>query len=487
MVPGRRRRARGGPGAGAVRCRVSSAEPVRPVHPPAPAPLSAGVKAAFALGDHSVNVQLAATSLFYLFFLTEVAGLRPGLAGLVLLVGRAFDAFSDPIMGRISDRTRWRAGRRRPWFLIGAVPFGLTFAALWQPFPLANEAVLFTTYAALYVANTLFSTILAVPYMALLPEMALSYQERTSANTYRSIGVVLGVLGTAVSVRPMVEAFGGGPAGWAGAGAVLGVWVTVPWFVVHRMSFERPGFRRLSSASFAAGLLSLARHRAYRRLCAFFLSGRIALDVVGALLLFYFTYWLRRADEFSLALGLMLGLVALSLPVWLRISERHDKRTLFIAGAVWWIAIQVALYTVQPGTPAWIPLVLIALAGIGYGVCDMIPWSMLGDTMDEAELATGERLEGVYAGFFTFLRKLGGATGVAAAGLVLDLAGFQAGGGAQSETALSAIRWLATLTPVFFLALSIALAWRYPLTRERHEAVLAGLAARGAQEAGRVV
>ncbi|MDJ0787370.1 MAG: glycoside-pentoside-hexuronide (GPH):cation symporter [Myxococcota bacterium] len=435
-------------------------------------------KSGYALGDAAVNVQLAATSLFYLFFLTEVAGLRPSLAGLVLLVGRAFDAFSDPAMGRISDRTRWRLGRRRPFFLIGALPFGLTFAGLWSEVSLGGDLAPFLVYAALYVANTLSSTILAVPYMALLPEMAISYEERTSANAWRMLGVVLAILGTAVCMRPLVEAFGGGPAGWARAGGVLGVVVAVPWLVVHRVSFERPGFQRPATSGLRDGLRGLLAHVAYRRLCAFFLTARIAVDVVGAMLIFWFTYWLRREDDFSLGLGLMLGTVAVSLPVWLWLGRRFDKRALFLAGAGWWIAVQVVLFTLGPEDPRWLVLFAVALAGIGYGVCDLMPWSMLGDVVDEAELERGERLEGLYAGVFTFLRKLGGATGVAVAGIVLDLAGFVQGS-QQSETALAAIRVLALGVPIAFLSVSLWLAARYPLTRRRHEEIRAALALRG--------
>jgi len=424
-----------------------------------------------------VNVQLAATSLFYLFFLTEVAGLRPSLAGLVLLVGRGFDAISDPAMGRISDRLRWRFGRRRPWFLIGAVPFGVTFALLWSDLGVGGDAQLFAVYAALYVANTLCSTVLAVPYMALLPEMAVSYEERSSANGWRMLGVVLAVLGTAVAVRPLVEWFGGGSLGWAQTGMVLGVWVTLPWFVVHRVSFERPGYQAVQQTGLAQGIRELLAHVAYRRLCGFFLCARIAVDVVGAMLIFWFTYWLRREADFSLALGLMLGAVVLSLPVWLRLGERYDKRTLFVVGASWWIVVQLALFALGPDDPRWLVLLAVGLAGVGYGVCDLMPWSMLGDVVDEAELARGERREGVYAGVFTFLRKLGGATGVAVAGIVLDLSGF-ARGETQSDSALLAIRLLAVGVPVLFLLLALAIAARYPLTRGRHREILEQLVAR---------
>jgi sugar (glycoside-pentoside-hexuronide) transporter len=439
--------------------------------------LPARVKAGFALGDHAINIQLAATSLFYLFFLTEIAGLPPSLAGLVLLVGRGVDAFTDPAMGRISDRTRWRWGRRRPYFLIGALPFGVTFAALWWQMPFRGDVALFAAYASVYVANTLCSTVLAVPYMALLPELALGYQERTSANTFRSIGVVLAILLTAVSVRPLVDLFGGGAGGWAGMGTLLGVWVALPWLVVHRVSWERPGFQRESQTGFVEGMRLMLRHRAYRRLGGLFLAARIALDVVGAMLIFYFTYWLARPDDFPFALALMLLMVVVSLPVWLRISRRVDKRSIFIAGAAWWICIQLGILFLMPSDARWIVFALTALAGIGYGVADMVPWSMLGDVIDADELATGERREGVYSGFFTFLRKLGGATGVAVAGFVLEIAGFAAGQ-PQPESALLAIRALTALVPAVFLTVAIVVARGYALSRARHGEILDRLAER---------
>jgi len=374
-------------------------------------------------------------------------------------------------MGRISDRTRWRFGRRRPYFLVGALPFGVTFALLWSSFPFQSDAALFLTYASIYVANTLCSTVLAVPYIALLPELALGYHERTSANTFRAIGVVMAVLGTAVLVRPLVELFGGDSQGWARTGIVLGIWVALPWLIVHRVSFERPGFGGESSVGFVEGVRQLAGHRAYRRLCGLFLCGRITVDLVGAMLIFYFTYWLGRPEDFPIALGAMLITVALTLPVWLRISRRADKRTLFMLGAAWWIVIQIGLLSVGPDDPRWLVFGLIALAGIGYGVADMMPWSMLGDVTDADELRSGERREGVYAGFFTFLRKLGGATGVALAGFALELSGFTPGI-EQTDGTLGTIRILTAAVPALFLVLAIGIARGYPLGRGLHQQIL---------------
>lgn len=439
------------------------------------APLSFGTKAAYALGDHTINVQLASVSLFFLFFLTEVAGLSPSRAGLVLLLGRLVDACTDPLMGRISDATRWRLGRRRPYFLIGAVPFGLTFAMLWTDAGAHSEWIAFCMYSSIYVANTLSSTLLAVPYAALLPELALGYDERTSMNTFRSVAVMSAILLTAIGMPAVVQAFGGGAEGYRRAGTVFGLWITVPWALVYFATWERPGFARPAAESIWANLHSLARHRTYRTLAALFLTARIAVDVSGAMLLFYFTYWIGRPDYFPFAMAAMLGAVVLSLPMWLRAARTADKRTIFIAGALWWSVGAIGVLLLGPGQSLVTILPLFAFIGVGYAVADLIPWSMLGDVIDEGELSTGERREGIYAGVFTFLRKLGGATGVAAAGFGLEAAGFVRGGAEQGESSLWMIRLLTSIGPMVFLLIGSWIALQYPLTRNRHAEILATL------------
>ena len=436
--------------------------------------LRLGTKLGFASGDHTLNAALSALTLFYLFFLTEVAGLRPALASLVLLLGRFVDAFTDPAMGRISDRTRWRLGRRRPYFLIGAIPFGLSVALLFQAVPVESQAVKFGFYVAAYVFHSLASTVLAVPYMALLPEMALGYQERTSLNTFRSAFAVLGTLLVAVAFRPLIQALGGGAVGFASAAAFLGIWVALPWLLVYRITWERPEFSGRAQIGFIEGAKQLVAHRAYRRLVGLYICARSASDLIGAMFLLYFMYWLRRPDDFKWAMGVLLCTVVLSLPVWLRVSRRIDKKTLFIFGACWWVGAQVFLLLAEPTWARWTIFAVAAAAGIGYAMADLMPWSMLGDVIDEDELNTGERREGIYAGSFTFLRKLGGATGVLVAGIVLDLAGHGRGPDG-TEPALGAIRVLTAIVPALFLALGAWIARGYPISRRRHAEILGEL------------
>jgi Na+/melibiose symporter-like transporter len=119
----------------------------------------------------------------------------------------------------------------------------------------------------------------------------------------------------------------------------------------------------------------------------------------------------------------------------------------------------------------------VPLAGAGFALVDLMPWSMLGEVIDEDEVITGERREGIYNGIFTFLRKLGGAIGVFLVMSILDLVGFRAGV-EQSELVRQTIRFLAAAGPTFFLALAVWMARGYPLTRAAHARILETLGSR---------
>ncbi|MGD9762928.1 MAG: MFS transporter [Candidatus Binatia bacterium] len=445
---------------------------------PAPEPrLTPLTKSVYALGDLTISTALASLALIYAsFFLTQVAGLRPALAGLVPLVGRIVDAVTDPLMGRISDRTRWRSGRRRPYFLIAALPFGLSFAALWLDLPAAGQAVRFAYYTGMYCVLALWMTVLAIPYLALLPEMATDYDERTSLNAYRNVGALLGVF-VAIAMRPLAEASGGGAAGYATAAGAIGALLIAPWPLIYFFTFERPQFRRGAPVGVATGWRAVLRHRAFVQLMTAFLCGRIAMDLIGALLILYVSYWIGRSRDFEILMGCFLVAVIMALPVWLRLARGRDKAHVFIAGSVWWVLASSLLLVATPHWPVPALIAVAVLIGVGYAAVDVMPWAMLGEVIDEDDLTSGERREGLYSGIFTLLRKLAGALAVFLALGVLDLLGFRQGG-TQSEGVRQAIRWMTALAPPLLLVLGAAVLWRYPLTRSAHAAIREQLASR---------
>jgi Na+/melibiose symporter-like transporter len=336
---------------------------------------------------------------------------------------------------------------------------------------------MFVFYAGWYVLLSLAMTVLSVPYLALQPEMALGYDARTSLNTYRNVGSVLGVF-AAIAFRPVAQALGGGTAGFAAAGVVYGLVLVVPWLAVYAATWERPDFQtRETRVSLVAGLRILAGIRSFRRLTGMYFCGRISMDLIGAMLVIYFTHWIGRSEDFEPAMFLFLTALMCSLPIWLRIARHFDKSTIFIVGSAWWMASQAFVFLAQPHWPPWVLFAFMPLVGIGYAMVDLMPWAMLGEVVDEDDLATGERREGLFYGVFMFLRKLGGTLAVAAALWLLGATGFTKGQ-AQTEQAILTIRLLSSVVPAAFLAVSIAFAWRYPLTRQRHAQIRAQLDAR---------
>jgi sugar (glycoside-pentoside-hexuronide) transporter len=441
-------------------------------------------KIVYSSGDFTLNTALSALSLVYAqYFLVQVGDVRPVLAGLIPLIGRTIDAFFDPLMGRISDRTRWRSGRRRPWFLIGALPYGALFAAMWADAPCDGAAARFAWYAAVYTLMNLAMSVLTVPYVAIQPEMAIDYDARTSLNVYRTFGGTLGIF-AAVTIEPIAEALGGGKQGFAQAGALFGVLLALPWLAVYRVTFERPEFReRRSEAGFREAVAQTFRHRAFVQLTGIYIMGRIAMDLAAALLILFMSYWIGRREDFTVVMALFLGAVVLALPAWLALARGRDKAHVFVAGSLLWMVMSAGLALFHPDSPRWAMFVYVPLVGIGFAVVDVMPWSMLGEVIDEDDLATGERREGLYNGMFAFLRKLGGAIGVFLVMACLDLFGYEKGH-EQTDTAREAIRWMTALAPVPFLAAGIWLTRGYPLSRQRHSEILAQLSARAQRAAG---
>lgn len=445
-----------------------------PRHQPGPIPTSR--QFVFALGDHTVNTALSALSLVFFFFLTTVAGLEPWRAGALVWIARIVDAVSDPMMGRISDHTRWAWGRRRPWFLIGAVPFGVSYALLWQT-PFETQTGMMLYYLAAYVGLSLAMTVVSVPYMALIPEWSRDFDERTSLNTMRSALSVAGTM-VAATIPALAEALGDDARAFGRLGIAVGVWLTLPWLAVFRVSEEpRRDTVPLDAPPLAESLRTLSRHGTYLRLCGFYLCSRVTVDLLGLAFPLYMTEWLGRKSDISGVLLTMLVVVVVSLPFWFRVSLHTDKHRVFVFGAGWFALMLCLLGAAQPGWPRWMLFVAAGLLGVGYAISDLMPWAMLGEVIDEDELRTGERREGLYTGVFTFLRKAGGASAYALAGFALSAAGYDADAGSSPE-AKQVIRLITSLVPAFFLALAVLLAFRYPLSRLRHAEIRRVLDAR---------
>ncbi|MFN2281308.1 MAG: MFS transporter, partial [Anaerolineales bacterium] len=141
-------------------------------------------KLMYGAGDIGFSLTSTIMGVYFLIFMTDVVGLRPAIAGIPILVGKVWDFVNDPIFGYISDRTRTRWGRRRPFLLFGALPLALTFTMLWYRPPFESTTALVAYYSIAYLIFEASATMLYMPYFALTPELTSDYDERTSLTSY---------------------------------------------------------------------------------------------------------------------------------------------------------------------------------------------------------------------------------------------------------------------------------------------------------------
>jgi len=195
------------------------------------------LKLLFSTGDLTTSIPLAIVMFFQLYFLTDVAGLRPDLAGWSVGLSRIWDAMNDPLFGLLSDRIRSRWGRRRVLLLFGSVPLGFSFALIWIVPPL-GQVGLAIYYALTFILFDTVFTMVHVGYNALTPEMTPDYDERSSLNGYRMVFSIAGTLGAIIIATVLGWYISNQQLLYAVIGLVLGVIAIIPPLVVFNVTRE---------------------------------------------------------------------------------------------------------------------------------------------------------------------------------------------------------------------------------------------------------
>ena len=433
---------------------------------------------AWGIGTLGPVTVLTATNALLLRFLTDKYGLAAGLAASLIALSKFYDAFADIAMGVVSDRTRSRWGRRRPYLILGAVLLAISIIVIFAPLPFASRQarIIYMGAALLFYASAY--TVFNVPYMAMAGEMTTQYHQRSQLMRWRVYAVGLSIIIASAAGPKLLDWFGGG-AGAYGKMALVFVPIVIGAGIVafagtaHAPSTERS----LVHVPLATQIKSAASNRPF---VVLILVKFITLMALGTQSIFPF-FFQRILGAPNSVLGSYffcqsaMFLVAPS--GWLWVSGRFGKKTAFMA------ALALSL-------PAWLswalvahgePLMLIYLRGIvigasGSGVI-LMGQSMLPDTMEHDYRRTGLRREGIFAALYTTVEKLSGAIGVALVGTILGAYGYvQSLGPAvvQPDSALWAIRFVMTyVSSAITICGMVALAF-YQLdeTKMRHQAGL---------------
>ena len=429
------------------------------------------LKLLFSTGDLSTSIPLAILMFYQLYFMTDVAGLRPDYAGLAVGLGKIWDAINDPLIGLISDRIRTRWGRRRGLLLFFAVPLGLTFILMWLVPPLGTLG-LTAYYTVTFILFDTFFTIIHVSYNSLTPEMTDDYDERSTLNGYRMVFSIAGTIGTIILATVL---------GWYVTdkrilflilGIGLGLVSIIPPLVVFRVTRDKDSAEQPEPMSMWKALRTTLRNRPFWSIMGLYLLSWSAASILSTVLIYYANYYLRvpeQANYFILGAEFA-AIVFIPLVVWL--SRKLDKRRAFIFGSVTWAVILIGLSALR-SDQLILAYVLAMLSGFGIATAYVVPWAMVPDIIEFDQADTGERREGSYYAFASFFQKM--ATGIAIWGMGAALAatGYinPTQGEAlpvQPEAAVNAIRIFMGPIPAVLLILAIIFAWRYNITRESH-------------------
>lgn len=444
--------------------------------------LRTGTKLAFGAGDLSAAIVAAINGFFLNAFLLDVAGLRPAAAGLIFLLVKIWDAVNDPLIGVLTDRTRTRWGRRRPWLLFAAVPFGLTFFLQWVV-PDASASFKFWYYLIVAILLDTAYTAVNVPYAALTPELTHDYDERTSLSAYRMSFSILGGVLSAFFHTLIVDAVPDIYRGYLISAAIWSFFIIVPNFITFAFTREvHYKEDRPEPPKILEGMKIAFKNKAFVYVTVIYLMSWLSIQFVQSNLILFVRYWVGAEQYFSYLLLAVQFSAFLFLLLWNRVSARIGKQATYYIGMGFWILVSIVLFFLQPGQITLL-FILAIMAGGGVSIGYLIPWSMLPDVIEQDELETGVRREGLFYGFFVFLQKLGLSLGLAISNFVLEAAGYitptpGAAVPVQPAAVLFALRVFVSLLPAAVLLASFLVVRAYPLDRDSHTALRQELAQR---------
>lgn len=449
-----------------------------------------GLKTAYGSGAVADGVQNGVFSSFLLFYYTGVLGLSGGLAGTALFLGMCFDAVSDPLVGYLSDHTRSRWGRRHPWMYAAIVPLGVSLYFLMAPPPGLDQTGLFLWMTGFAIAVRVALTLHMLPRNALVAEMSRDYDERTSLISAGFLlgwcgGLLLGQLAWFV----IIPAFPGrrmDPDPYRIIGAVAAVMASASVLVsalgTHRLipSLRAPAEVQLGVAPFLQEVGNALRNRSFRTILIGGMIVSVAANFQEVFGLYMNTYFWEFSDREMALFGLVLAVgVFVAVVVARPLTERTDKRTTALRLAAFllvWSPLTIVARFVDllPANGSTLLFAILAghlLVSIIPGVAMAIILSaMFTDTIDENEVRTGLRQEGVFAAANAFMLKSVAGVGNLLGGFAIEWIDFPVQA-APGTVAPEKIMWLGIAAGpslfLFYLAGYVFLS-RYEITRERY-------------------
>ena len=446
-------------------------------------------KCAYGFADIYGGGAFVVISTFFTVFLTKALGMSTALAGTIPLIGKIWDAVTDPLMGNICDRTKSKFGAKRFYILIGSIISAITFVLMWVAFPGSSAWGQYFFYLLMYMLFSTGFTIVMVPYNALLPDMVEDYTMRSKFSGVRMIfstfGAILAGLIPTLLVKDNTD---------ASAYLTVAVIFGVIFFVVILLTFlgtwERQ--KEIVKIGFAESFvqsLTVYKSRSFQMFIAIFLLGQGAADFVTGLAVYYVDDVLNAygGGRFTYLMAVILLSQFIGTIVFTPIMAKTSKKFPILLGFPVRIAATLAMLLFShEGANFTVILALSFVIGLGMAGSSTSIYAILSDMADVDELITSINRPGTCSAMATFIRKI--ATGLSSAiiGVLLAIAGYDetiaAAGGRQSAATQRGIAYIYVFVPIVLMVLTIVVAKLFPMNKPQFEIIKREIARRKGED-----
>jgi len=437
---------------------------------PVPLPLKVAVQ--YSLPATVFGYMVFLIAVYLMKYTTDVLMMAPAVIGSIMFIARIWDAFSDPLVGYLSDRTTLKMGRRRPWILFSSVPLGLGFYMMWCP----PESLTGTALVAWMAFGVLFFytafTTFSIPSMSLGAELTDSYDGRTRLfgirHGFNEIGTFLAVL----SMFLLTQAADPGPVIQEICFVVAVVTVIVFSYMTWTVKEPVRPREKIEFNAFSSFKHVLSNGYALRLAVVMLLlmSGTTAAGVYTP---YVAEYVLKTPDLTAMFLLIYSVVSIISIPVWVYLSRFVEKKVLWMYALLFLGVGLGSGFFLEEGSVVFM-CCMLALTGFGGGSLGVMAPSVKSDVIDYGEYLYGKRTEGAYFAVYNFIQKAAAGLTFFVIGILLELGGFEPG----VEQTESSKTWILTgfaLLPMSLYLLSAYILSGYSLTRDEHARILSTL------------
>jgi GPH family glycoside/pentoside/hexuronide:cation symporter/oligogalacturonide transporter len=432
-----------------------------------------GEKGFFALADFYGGGGQALIGVLYFVFLTNVIKLQPAMAGIVTLISEIWDAISDPLMGVISDNTRTKMGRRRPYILAGGCLLAVAFALIFFPIGGNNETLKFIYCAATYLFYNTVSTMIAVSYSSMSAEISKVSEERDRANVLRLVVSTISAAVCTLLPSLVIDAYNSGKitvtAFYLIVGVGFGILFALPVILCAIFVEERVEVPE-SKKKFSLGeVIEPLKNRSFRQLVGMYLGQALCMDVFSAGVAMFAMYVTTPKGSTTVFLGIFIAVQLLAFPFINKLIKTTNVNKIYGFGLPLSVAALIAFAIF--GSNLYVAYVCVFFVAVGFAGAQLTSWIMFPHTVDAGELLVGKRQSGGCSAIMTFARKSSSALVIFLFSLVLEFTGYNADLEIQPPSAQNGIKYVMAFTCIIFMILGWVMARRYVLSKEKNAQV----------------